>query len=106
MTDTDKNLHADCLAAITAHDVSTIVTPSQLADGLVWLRNELIKVVAPFAVRKEYESKSGIARMFRISMYAVENTIKASRISYKKTSTGKTLYSTTDFEKALKAKTC
>lgn len=99
----DKELHADCLAAITAHDMSTIVTPAQLADGLVWLRSELIKVVAPFAVRKEFESKAGIARMFRISMYAVENTIKASRINYKKTTTGKTLYSTSDFEKAFKS---
>lgn len=106
MTTEEKQLRAEVLAALTSHDSSTIVTPTQLADGLVWLRNELVKIVAPFAVRKEYETKSGISRMFRISMYAVENVIRTARIAYKKTSTGKYLYSTTDFEKAYKSKSC
>lgn len=91
------------MSAITEHDHSTVVTPTQLADGLLWLRNELIKAVAPFAVRKDYETKANLARMFQLSLYAVERLITETRIRYKTTASGKTYYNTDDFESAYKS---
>jgi hypothetical protein len=99
-----KALREEVLTAICQHDTSApFITPTQFVDGLIWLRRELLKTMAPFAVRKEYESKSALCRMFQTSMYTVDKVLRASRIQYKMRTNGQRLYKVDDFENALKA---
>lgn len=100
----DFIIRKDAFNAVTAHDAqSTVLTPAQYVDGLMWLRNEIIKTMAPFAVRKEFESKSALCRMFQVSAHTVNKVLKASRIEIRKRSNGQLLYNTRDFELAFKA---
>lgn len=96
--------HSAVLAAITAHDASQpFVTHVQLADALIWLKDELIRTIAPGAVQKEYLGKSALSRLFKISMHAVNRVIDANRIAYKRKPGGALVYKVTDFENAYKA---
>lgn len=100
----DFIIRKDALSAVTSHDAqSPILTPAQYVDGLMWLRNEIIKTMAPFAVRKEYESKSALCRMFQVSQHTVNKVLRVSRIETRKRSNGQLLYNTRDFELAFKA---
>ena len=99
-----RALRDSVLDAITTHDGSTpFITPTQFVDGLIWLRTELQKSLAPFATRKDFESKSALCRMFQTSMYTVDKVLRCSRIAYKVRTNGQRVYKVDDFENALKA---
>lgn len=99
-----RALRDSVLDSIRTHDDSApFVTPTQFVDGLIWLRSELQKTLAPFATRKDFESKSALCRMFQTSMYTVDKVLRCSRIAYKVRTNGQRVYKVDDFETALKA---
>lgn len=93
----------ECLNALTAHDrTSPFVTPEMMADALMWLRDEVVKVAVPDK-RRDYEPISRLTRIFQVTQYRAKQVISKSRIGYNITSSGKRVYSVKDFELALKA---
>ena len=88
------------LEAILASDTQTpFVSPTQLADGLTAMFNEILAASGK-TLKREWVSKEVLKRTYNLTDHYCKRIINENNVPFRTTQTGSVRYSVSAFEKA------